>query len=83
MQYLRAQYGCGKISLPYCRWGKKGESYVRVENDDIALKGYSFPNMNESEAIEVYITSVLDEIHDVLCEIDGLPLDHEFSGNEN
>ena len=63
--------------------GKKGDSYLRVENDDIALRGYSFPDVNESEAMEVYITLVLDEIHDVLCEIDGLPLDNEFSGNEN
>ena len=63
--------------------GKNGDSYIRVENDDIALRGYSFPGMNESEAMEVYITSVLDEIHDVLLELDGLPLDHEFSGSEN
>lgn len=63
--------------------GKKEDSYVRVENDDITLKGYSFPNMNEPEAMEVYITSVLDEVHDVFRQLDGLPLDHEFSGDYN
>lgn len=63
--------------------GKKGDGYVRVENDDIALKGYSFPNVNESDTMEVYLTSVLDEIHDVLRQLDGLPQDHEFSGNDN
>jgi hypothetical protein len=63
--------------------GKKGDSYVRVQKDDIALKGYSFPNMNEPEEMEVYLTSVLDEVHDVLRQLDGLPLDHEFSGNGN
>ncbi|MCY3615254.1 MAG: hypothetical protein OXH03_09220 [Bacteroidetes bacterium] len=63
--------------------GKNGDSYIRVENDDVALRGYSFPHMNEPEATEVYITSVLDEIHNVLLELDGLPLDHEFNGNDN
>ncbi len=63
--------------------GKKEDSYVRVENDDIALKGYSFPNMNEPEAMEDYITSVLDEVHDVFRQLDGLPLDHEFRGDGN
>lgn len=63
--------------------GKKEDSYVRVENDDITLKGYSFPNMNEPETMEVYITSVLDEVHDVFRQLDGLPLDHEFSGDYN
>ena len=63
--------------------GKKGDSYLRVENDDIALKGHSFPDVNESEAMEVYITSVLDEIHDVLRQLDGFPLIHEFSGDYN
>lgn len=63
--------------------GKKEDGFVRVENDDIALKGYSFPDMNELDAMEVYITSVLDEIHDVLRQLDGLPLYQEFSGNEN
>ncbi len=63
--------------------GKKGDSYIRIENDDIALRGYSFPYINEPEAMEVYITSVLDEIHDVLLELDGLPLNHEFSGDDN
>ena len=63
--------------------GKKGDSYMRVENDDIAHKGYPFPNMNESDAMEDYITSVLDEIHDVLRQLDGLPLDHDFKENED
>ena len=63
--------------------GKNGDSYLRVENDDIALKGYSFPDVNESEAMEVYITSVLDEIHDVLRQLDSLPLIHEFGGDYN
>ena len=63
--------------------GKKGDSYIRVENDDIALRGYSFPDMYEPEAMEDYITSVLDEVHEVLLEIDSLPLDHEFSGKGN
>lgn len=63
--------------------GKKGDSYLRVENDDVAIKGYSFPIMNEPQAMEVYITSVLDEVHDVLRQLDGLPLDHEFRGNGN
>ena len=63
--------------------GNKGDAYVRVENDDIALKGYSFPNMNEPDAMEAYITSVLDEVHDVLRKLNGLPLDHEFTGKEN
>lgn len=63
--------------------GKKGDSYLRLESGDIALRGYSFPEMNEPEAMEVYVTSVLDEIHDVLLELDGLPLDHEFSEKEN
>ena len=63
--------------------GKRGDSYLRVENDDISHKGYSFPKMNESDAMEVYVASVLDEVHDVLLQLDGLPLDREFSGNEN
>ncbi|MDE2827097.1 MAG: hypothetical protein OXL40_07270 [Bacteroidota bacterium] len=63
--------------------GTEGDGYVRVENDDIALKGYSFPEMSEPEAMEVYVTSVLDQIHDILLELDGLPLDHEFSEKEN
>ena len=63
--------------------GKKGDSYFRVEDDDIGLRGYSFPDVYEPEAMEDYITSVLDEIHDVLLELDGLPLDHEFSRNDN
>ncbi|MYF63050.1 MAG: hypothetical protein F4183_00960 [Rhodothermaceae bacterium] len=63
--------------------GKKGDSYLRLESGDIALRGYSFPEMNESEAMEVYVTSVLDEIHDKLLELDGLPLDHEFGEKEN
>lgn len=62
--------------------GQRGDSYLRVENDDIALRGYSFPNKNEPEAMEAYITSVLDEIHDVLRELDGLPLDDDFSRKE-
>ena len=63
--------------------GKRGDSYLRVESDDISHKGYSFPKMNESDAMEVYVASVLDEVHDVLQQLDGLPLDREFSGNEN
>ena len=63
--------------------GKRGNGYVRVENDDIALKGYSFPNMNESDAMEDYITSVLDEVHHKLRQLDGLPLDHEFREDED
>ena len=62
---------------------KKGDSYIRIENDDIALRGYSFPYINEPEAMEDYITSVLDEIHDVLRKLDGLPLNHEFKENED
>lgn len=63
--------------------GTEGDGYVRVENDDIALKGYSFPNVNESDTMEVYLTSVLDEVHDVLRQLDSLPQDHEFSGKDN
>ena len=63
--------------------GNKGDSYLRLESGDIALRGYSFPEMSEPEAMEVYVTSVLDEIHDILLELDGLPLDHEFSEKEN
>ncbi len=63
--------------------GRKGNSYVRIEDDDIALTGYSFPDINESEAMEVYITSVLDDVHGVLRQLDGLPLDYEFSGDRD
>lgn len=51
--------------------GRSGNSRVQVGKDTIPIFGYSFPEAHNPENLEVWITTILEQIHDIVQQLDG------------
>ncbi|MXW13877.1 MAG: hypothetical protein F4120_08470 [Rhodothermaceae bacterium] len=51
--------------------GRSGSGHVQVGRDTIPIFGYSFPEIQEPENLEVWITTTLEQIHDVVQRLDS------------
>ena len=51
--------------------GRSGNSHMQVGKDTIPIFGYSFPEIHDSENLEVWITRTLEQIHDIVQQLDG------------
>lgn len=50
--------------------GHSGTGYVQVGRDTIPIFGYSFPEIQDPENLEVWITTILEQIHDTVQRLD-------------
>ena len=51
--------------------GRSGNGHVQAGRDTIPIFGYSFPEIHDPENLEVWITTVLERIHDIIQQLDS------------
>ena len=56
--------------------GRSSSGHVQVGRDTIPIFGYSFPEIHGPENLEVWITTTLEQIHNIVQQLDG----QEFDG---
>ena len=57
--------------------GRSGTGHVHVGKDTIPIIGYSFAEIQDPGNLEVWITTILEQIHDIVQQLDG----QEFNGD--
>ncbi|MCY3630163.1 MAG: hypothetical protein OXG94_09155 [Bacteroidetes bacterium] len=57
--------------------GRSGRGHLQVGRDTIPIFGYSFPEIHGPEDLEVWITTTLEQVHDIVQQLDG----QEFDGD--
>ncbi|MXZ17793.1 MAG: hypothetical protein F4069_03370 [Rhodothermaceae bacterium] len=57
--------------------GRSGRGHVQVGRDTIPIFGYSFPEIQEPENLEVWITTTLEQIHNAVQQLDGRESDED------
>ncbi|MXW32854.1 MAG: hypothetical protein F4100_03060 [Rhodothermaceae bacterium] len=57
--------------------GRSGRGHVQVGRDTIPIFGYSFPEIQEPENLEVWITTTLEQIHNIVRQLDGREFDED------
>ncbi len=55
--------------------GRSGTGHVQIDGDRIPVMGYPFSEIHNSEGLDIWITTTLEQIHDLVQQ-----LDHQESG---
>ena len=51
--------------------GRPGSDHLQVGRDTIPIFGYSFREIHDPDDLEVWITTTLEQIHDIVQQLDG------------
>ena len=57
--------------------GPYGTGHMQVGRDTIPIFGYSFPEIQDLEDLEVWITTTLEQIHDMVQQLDSQEFDRD------
>ncbi len=57
--------------------GGSGNGHVQVDRDTIPIFGYSFPEIHDPANLEAWITTVLEQVHDTVQQLDDQEFDED------
>ena len=58
--------------------GRSGNGHVQVSGDTIPIFGFSFPEIQDQENLEVWVAMILEQIHNIVRQLDGQEFDEDL-----